>query len=65
MLCRIAGRAHGLGREPNQPLVVLNIEKCFVGREFSVAASVLAEMERGMSRDLVEGVPLLEGDLIL
>lgn len=32
-----------------------------MGREFSVAANVLAEIERGMSRGLAEGVPLLEG----
>lgn len=29
--------------------------------EFSVAASILAEIKRGTSRDLSEGVPFLEG----
>lgn len=40
-------------------LVISNIEERSVGREFSVAESILAEIERSISRGLAEGIQLL------
>lgn len=40
-------------------LVIPNIEERSVGREFSVAESILAEIERSISRGLAEGIQLL------
>lgn len=59
VLCKVAGKPVDLAQSQNHLPVILNLEEHFVGSEFFVAETVLAEAERSVSRDLVEGIPLL------